>query len=124
MSEIRATTISDTAGTGPITLTKQSAAKVFCSVTYSGGTPITSQSINISSLTDIGNGFVQYNYSTNFDNSVYSIVLGGNDNNYGNRAAWRSAEISSSSVRTVFIEGNSTTVEDDRICVVMHGDLA
>ncbi len=39
MSEIRATTISDAAGTGPITLTKQSAAKAWVSYNNNTATP-------------------------------------------------------------------------------------
>ena len=56
MSEIRVTTtISDSAGTGPITLTGQSAAKAW--VNFNGnGTVSIEQSENISSLSDDGTG--------------------------------------------------------------------
>ena len=52
MSEIRATTISDAAGTGPITLTKQSAAKAWVSI--NSASPAIRGSLNASSLTDDG----------------------------------------------------------------------
>ena len=55
MSEIRVTTISDTAGTGPVTLTKQHAAKAWCNFNGSG-TPAFRDSFNHSSLTDNGTG--------------------------------------------------------------------
>ena len=55
MSEIRATTISDTAGTGPVTLTGQYAAKAW--VNFNGqGTIAARDSKNVSSLTDVGVG--------------------------------------------------------------------
>jgi hypothetical protein len=53
LSEIRATTISDAAGTGPVTLTKQAAAKAYLWHTFS--TTIRN-SFNISSVTDLGTG--------------------------------------------------------------------
>ena len=55
MSEIRATTISDLAGTGPATLTKQYAAKAW--VNFNGtGTVAIRASGNVSSITDNGTG--------------------------------------------------------------------
>ena len=52
MSEIRATTISDAAGTGPIALTKQSAAKAY----GVNGSSSINMSFNLSSFTDQGTG--------------------------------------------------------------------
>ena len=67
MSEIRATTISDAAGTGPITLTKQSAAKVW--VNFNGtGTIAARDSFNVASLTDNGTG----TYTASFSNAMSS----------------------------------------------------
>ncbi len=51
MSEIRATTISDETGNGPIALTKQSAAKAFINLNGTG-TIAARDSLNISSTTD------------------------------------------------------------------------
>jgi hypothetical protein len=55
LSEIRATTISDSAGTGPITLTKQSAAKAWINYKQAATFDIR-DSINISSVSDEGSG--------------------------------------------------------------------
>jgi hypothetical protein len=52
MSEIRATTISDAAGTGPISLTGQSAAKAWLKSNYTSGAPVIQSSLNVSSLAD------------------------------------------------------------------------
>jgi len=70
LSEIRATTISDAAGTGPITLTEQAAAKAYLWHTFS--TTIRN-SFNIASVTDLGTGIGRANYTNNMD-SAYAIV--------------------------------------------------
>jgi len=68
LSEIRATTISDAAGTGPITLTKQSAAKAWTS--WSQATPSIHDSLNTSSLTDTANGQGALNWTSAFDGTL------------------------------------------------------
>ena len=74
MSEIRATTISDAAGTGPITLTKQSAAKAW--VNFNGtGTIAVRDSQGVSGLVDNGSGRYAINYSSNMDNTSYCIQV-------------------------------------------------
>ena len=81
MSEIRATTISDAAGTGPITLTKQAAAKAYASFHHVSGVPtLNSGTLNLSSLTDDNTGLVGINFSSSF-NSVedYTCVSDGWD---------------------------------------------
>ena len=75
MSEIRATTISDTAGTGPITLTKQSAAKAW--VNFNGtGTIAVRDSLNVSSLTDNGTGVYSVSLTNSFSAVNYATGLG------------------------------------------------
>jgi len=69
MSELRANTISDAAGTGPVTLTKQSASKMWCN--QDNGTTI-NQSLNVSSLTDNGAGDYTHNFTNNFANVYYA----------------------------------------------------
>ena len=65
MSEIRVTTVSDTAGTGPVTLTKQMACKALVLFrrywNYSD-----KDSFNTASLTDHGTG----NYGANLTNAM------------------------------------------------------
>ena len=70
MSEIRVTTISDTAGTGPVTLTKQHAAKAW--VNFNGtGTIAARDSFNVSSLTDNSTGNYNVNLTNNMSNTSY-----------------------------------------------------
>jgi len=78
LSEIRATTISDAAGTGPITLTKQSAAKAW--VNFNGtGTIAIRDSANVASLTDLGTGWYAVNLTNSFSSADYSSTMGGNN---------------------------------------------
>lgn len=68
MSEIRANTVSDAAGTGPVTLTGQSAAKAW--VNFDGtGTIAARDSFNVASLTDNGTG----DYTVNFTNAFADV---------------------------------------------------
>lgn len=73
MSEIRATTISDLAGTGPVTLTRQTTIKAW--VNFDGtGTIGARDSYNLSSLTDSGTGKYDINMTS---------AMGYNDGSYG-----------------------------------------
>ena len=72
MSEIRATKISDAAGTGPIALTKQSAAKAW--VNFNGtGTIAVRDSTNVSSITDNGGGDYNTNFISSMSDDDYSV---------------------------------------------------
>lgn len=71
MSEIRANTISDAAGTGPITLTKQIAAKSF--INHNAGTTING-SFNVSSLTDNSTGDHSHSFTNNHDDIYYAAT--------------------------------------------------
>ena len=63
MSELRAATISNLAGTGPVELTGQSAAKAW--VNFNGtGTIAVGESFNTSSLTDVDTGRYLENLSS------------------------------------------------------------
>jgi hypothetical protein len=71
MSEIRAATVSNLAGTGPVTLTGQSAAKAW--VNFNGtGTVAIRESANVSSITDNAVGEYRANYTNSFADANYS----------------------------------------------------
>lgn len=65
MSEFRVNTLSDVAGTGPTTLTGQSAAKAWGNFTGIG-TATLNGSFNLSSLTDAGVGSFRFNFANSF----------------------------------------------------------
>ena len=83
MSEIRATTISDLAGTGPATLTGQYAAKAW--VNFNGtGTVAIRESANVSSITDNSLGVYTVNFANAMTDANYSGgTLGGDINGGG-----------------------------------------
>ena len=73
MSEIRATTISDTTGTGPVTLTGQYASKMWINLNGTGTAAIR-DSGNVSSITDVGTGVYDVNMATALTDANYSVV--------------------------------------------------
>lgn len=82
MSNIRADVISDAAGTGPITLTGQSAAKAYAQ--FAGdGTAVINESFGMASLTDAGAGLYVLTVSSAMSSNDYTVVLHGiNDASY------------------------------------------
>ena len=72
-SVLNVDTIADKAGTGPVALTKQSAAKAW--VNFNGtGTLAVNDSFSISSVTDNTTATYTPNISSAFSNSSYSMV--------------------------------------------------
>ena len=71
MSEIRATTISDAAGTGPITLTGQQAAKMWANLN-GAGTIALRDSFNTSTVTDVGTGVYDFTFTSALANDGYA----------------------------------------------------
>ena len=126
MSEIRVTTISDTAGTGPVTLTKQSAAKAW--VNFNGtGTIAARDSFNVASLTDSSTGNFVVNFSNSFGNGNFSAVAnqGNNDgSNPGQNGVITVGHTvaSSSSIETSNV--SNTNNDWAQISHISHGDLA
>tara|TARA_B110000977_G_scaffold60771_1_gene82509 strand:- start:422 stop:808 length:387 start_codon:yes stop_codon:yes gene_type:complete len=83
MSEIRATTISDAAGTGPITLTGQSAAKAHFGFNQDASTvfgmptnTLSSQSFNVASYTDNGLGDATVALTSAMANTGFTFLSG------------------------------------------------
>ena len=70
-SVLNVDTIANKAGTGPVGLTKQSAAKAW--VNFNGtGTIATRDSFNVSSLTDGGTGKYSVNYTSSMSSADYA----------------------------------------------------
>lgn len=81
MSEIRANTVSDAAGTGPATLTGQSAAKVWWSKNAAG--TALNDSFNVSSLDDDGTGDYGINFTNTLDSADYGSGSSGETGGVG-----------------------------------------
>lgn len=72
-SVLNVDTIADKAGTGPVGLTKQSAAKAW--VNLNGTSTIAARdSFNVSSLDDDGTGIYGVNFTSSFNNGDYSAT--------------------------------------------------
>ena len=126
MSEIRATTISDLAGTGPATLTGQYAAKAW--VNFNGtGTVAIRASGNVSSLTDLSAGNYTVNFSNNFNAADYAFSglmgVGAAGGNYYFLTVFNSAPaVGAFSVRVSDQTGGQADVAFNSSS--FHGDLA
>ncbi len=124
MSTLKVTTVQTSAG-GAVTLTKQSAAKVFSSnKTLSGSTPTwlpDVDSFNVSSTTDTQTGYAIINMTNGFNNTAFASV--------GNNAGFSVNDL----VSTRF-QATTSTADDIRIydggykdasfSYVAFGDLA
>lgn len=108
MSEIRATTISDTAGTGPVTLTGQYAAKAW--VNFDGtGTVAIRDSGNVSSITDNGTGDYTVNLTTAMPNANYAPVVTHRDAVYEGMSAIHGDALTTTTVRVAVRQGHVTS---------------
>jgi len=70
-SVLNVDTIADKAGTGPVELTKQSAAKAWANVNQVSFA--VSDSFNIASATDDGTGQISHNLTNAMSNALYAI---------------------------------------------------
>ena len=124
MSEIRATTISDAAGTGPIALTKQSAAKAAVSV--NGNSTLGSFNLNISSINDVSTGVLEINMSSAFDDNIQNCGIGSSINGGGAGSTVRGANASTTaslfSIRSY--DGSNNPADLTWQAHIFHGDLA
>jgi hypothetical protein len=75
MSTIRVDTVSDSAGTGPVALTSQHAAKCYWEYNQATG-PTLNESLNLSSMTDVTTGQHNANYTNSFDAASHAVVCG------------------------------------------------
>ena len=123
MSEIRATTISDAAGTGPITLTGQSAAKAWVSFDQST-TLVINNSFNISSSVDVGGGKSSHNFTNSYTDLYYTKSAGG-ANGVGSSSQYE-AEAWAIDAGSIYVYGHWQTTAYDLLYVsaTTHGDLA
>tara|TARA_R110002012_G_scaffold19204_1_gene69750 strand:+ start:63 stop:440 length:378 start_codon:yes stop_codon:yes gene_type:complete len=125
LSEIKVTTISNAAGTGPVTLTKQHAAKVY--LNYKGtSTNSIRGSFNVSSVTENNAG----DYTTNFSNSMndanYSVTCsqGGNALNNEVRTPYNGETFNTGNFRVATLNVGVAIQDSTYLCEAVHGDLA
>ena len=122
MSDIRANTISDAAGTGPIDLYKQSAAKAWASVNSSIAVQ---DSFNLASMTDKATGAYGYNLSSSMSNVFYSAT-GAKQNSVNNDGMmiFNKSQSSASQAAYNYYESGGSTTDPVWAVATVHGDLA
>lgn len=69
MSTLHANTVETSSG-GPVTFTKQSAAKAFCNFNLSNH--VAGDTLNNSSITDTGTGLADLSFTNNFNTATYA----------------------------------------------------
>ena len=129
MSELRTDTITASDGTGPVTLTKQSAAKVWINYDQSG--PTVNDSFAQSSTTDSGAGIFLLNFTNNMTNKHYSVsgaasyagvVMGHRTND--NNASSNPSTTSYFNGHTMYYAPAVTLYDSSPVTINIHGDLA
>jgi len=122
MSEIRATTISDAAGTGPITLTGLEAAKAAVAMT-SAAAVAGNFSLNISSLSDEGVGDYRINFSNSFSGTYDYAGVSSAASNDDALAPFK--PLSASQAQIIVINTSSApSTYDKNSNAAVFGDLA
>jgi hypothetical protein len=125
LSDIRANTISDAAGTGPIALTKQSAAKAWSRVTYSGSTPsLGSSSLNFSSIADTETGGWTVNFTNSMANTDYTVSGVATNDRVGLLASDINAAYTTTQKKMQIQDSRNATQYDWDSTITVHGDLA
>ena len=126
MSDLRVNTISAANGTGPVTLTKQSAAKQWVNINAVPSTPSLENSHNVSTVSDIDTGNFEFNAISSFSNVKYSGA--GCHDVYTARAGGIESSVdrgNTTSKVKVRVNNSSGAASDSReIMFTTHGDLA
>ena len=122
-SVLNVDTIADKAGTGPVGLTKQSAAKAWVNFTTSSSTS-NLDSFNVASLTDNGTGDTTITYTNAMNTDNYSSV--GTCGEQNTTASNRIFSIGTKIAASIRVHGATTSAVDDmpENNTVIHGDLA
>jgi hypothetical protein len=126
MSKIKAAEISDSAGTGPITLTGQYGAKVWATV-QQGSTFTLHDSFNTASIVDSGTGATVYNFTNDMSDEYYSMSASStNSNNFtGIHHASESMGLPTASKCNAHTKNHDGSSEDaTRQYIIVVGDLA
>ena len=122
-SVLNVDTIADKAGTGPVGLTKQHAAKAWQNLDGTS-TISTRDSFNIASTTDTATGRYKPNFTNAMNNSSYAVTTNGHRAE-DHAIASRTNEQTTSQYEIMSHGHNNTTDTDtDSAFSVIHGDLA
>jgi hypothetical protein len=126
-SVLNVDTIADKAGTGPVALTKQSAAKVYslwdmADLSGTGGTTGIDTSFNVSSMDDDGTGDFGINFTNSFSSVNYTATSATSDG--ARRVLTRSGTVTASAMDGRTRNDSNANSDAGGCSVTMHGDLA
>ena len=125
-SIIKVDEIQNNAGTGPVTLANQLAAKAW--VDFDGATNVIQGSSNIASLTDQGTGQYQFAFTNNMGNVNFAIAPSTGNRDSSNAGTGRLAQGGSGAVGNFHYELCNSTNQTNEDAVagyaVILGDLA
>jgi len=126
MSTLKADTIVASDGSSPVTLTKQSAAKVW--INFNGtGTIAIRDDFNASTIVDNGTGNYTVNFTSSMGNVNYAGTVTGTFSDSGTASCstpFTCRSFSTSSMRATGAGTGNTGVDCLRMCVSIMGDLA
>jgi len=120
LSEIRVTTVSDTAGTGPVTLTKQHAPKVWCDLDGTG-TIAFDGSFNCASATDNATGDYTIAYTNSMSDTHYSLTGAASNRRV---VVIISKGTANSNLYSQDHNDSTNEADADPFCIQICGDLA
>jgi hypothetical protein len=121
LSDLKVTTISDLGGTGPVTLTKQSAAKAWCHWTEQTTVSING-SFGVSSLADEGTGQTGINFTNSMVTNDYAVVF---TTNVADCGGFDTNTIGTTSkVTHQTRDQNGSNYDAHVACMICVGDLA
>jgi hypothetical protein len=124
-SVLNVDTIADKAGTGPVGLTKQEAAKAWMKFNASSGTPSINDSLNFSSFTDEATGNHTISFSSSFSNANYAFLTGASVVGTDGRVAYNSNDAPATGSFRIVTANSSFSATDCTHCsVAFLGDLA
>ena len=125
MSELRTASVADVAGTGPVDLVGQSAAKAYCNFGQKT-TQTVYKSLNVSSLTDTGTGNTTLNYTNSFTSADELMVTGSGSGSVGDPSDHSMACVASTSSATLHetYTSSTTLIDTFRASSICMGDLA
>ena len=127
-SQLNVDTIADKAGTGPVGLNKQHAAKVWFQFNCTG-TPANRGSFNASTLTDNGTGDFSHNFTNAMNNDDFSFTTGTNGSNSSSgvnsyNTYYDPTSTGTGFVRSQNISSGGTGLDNAYVMGMVGGDLA
>ena len=117
-SVLNVDTIADKAGTGPVGLTKQEAAKAWMKFNASSGTPSINDSLNFSSFTDEATGNHTISFSSSFSNANYAFLTGASVVGTDGRVAYNSNDAPATGSFRIVTANSSFSATDCTHCSV------